>query len=311
LRPLKQFWCTRKCDLYSRKGALLNNYKSVDMKRILILLMTGNLFITSSLFAQETKEAPKAPPGGSPQAEMMALAKASQNPVANMTTIPFQFNWFSGGGIPGAQTLSQTLIQPVLPLPLNKDFNIVSRTIVPVVSIPIQNGGKQQGIGDIQEQVYFSPSASKGLIWAFGPVFSLPAATNSAIVTGQFAAGPSLVLLGMPGKFVIGGVANQMWRFAGNNSTTAINSFYVQPFINYNFNLGWSISTAPSISANWSAASGQQWTVPIGMGVSKITLVGKQPISISFQYYHNAVRPDNVGSDQVRMAVAFLFPKGM
>jgi hypothetical protein len=139
----------------------------------------------------------------------------------------------------------------------------------------------------------------------------LPTATVSSIATGQFAAGPSLVLLAMPGKFVVGGVANQMWRFAGNNSTTAINSFFVQPFVNYNFKLGWSISTAPSITANWSAASRQQWTVPIGMGVSKISVIGKQPLNISFQYYHNAVRPDNAGGDQVRMVVAFLFPKGM
>ena len=281
------------------------------MKRFLILLLTGQVMMSVSLFAQETKEAPKAPPAGSPQAEMLALAKASQNPVADMNTIPIQFNWLSGGGLPAGQTLSQTLIQPVLPLPLNKDYNIVSRTIVPVMSIPTPNDGKQQGIGDIQEQVYFSPRASKGLIWAFGPVFSLPTATNTVIATGQFAVGPSLVLLGMPGKFVLGGVANQMWRFAGNNSTTAINSFFVQPFINYNFKLGWSISTAPSITANWSAPSGQQWTVPIGMGVSKITVIGRQPLNISVQYYHNAIRPDNAGGDQVRMVVAFLFPKSM
>ena len=132
------------------------------MKRFLILLLTGQVMMSVSLFAQETKEAPKAPPAGSPQAEMLALAKASQNPVADMNTIPIQFNWLSGGGLPAGQTLSQTLIQPVLPLPLNKDYNIVSRTIVPVMSIPTPNDGKQQGIGDIQEQVYFSPAQARG-----------------------------------------------------------------------------------------------------------------------------------------------------
>ena len=109
------------------------------MKRHLILLFTAHIIISSSLFAQEVKEPPKAPPAGSAQAAMLALAKASQNPVADMNTVPIQFNWFTGGGL-GNQTMSQTLIQPVLPFPLNKDFNIVSRTVVPVISLPAPSG---------------------------------------------------------------------------------------------------------------------------------------------------------------------------
>lgn len=276
------------------------------MKLQAVLLLIGNLVAGTYAFAQETKQEPQA---GPLQAQMLALAKASQNPVADMNTIPVQFNWFSGGGL-GTQTLSQTLIQPVLPLPINKDFNVVSRTIVPVTSFtdPVY-GEKLKGIADIQEQIYFSPSHPEGLIWAFGPVLSFPTATISQIATGQFALGPSLVLLGMPGKFVVGGVVNQIWRVAGSNTTTPINAFFVQPFINYNFKMGWSVSTAPSITANWSAPSGQQWTVPVGVGVSKITLIGKQPLNISLQYYHNAVRPNSAGADQVRMVVALLFPK--
>lgn len=280
------------------------------MHKIQIFLVVGSLFGSSWLFAQENKEAPKEPPAGSPQAALLELAKASQNPVADMNTVPFQFNWFTGGGL-GSQTLSQTLIQPVLPLPINKDFNIVSRTVVPVMSIPTYTGDKLKGIADIQEQIYLSPSHSKGLIWGFGPILSLPTSTISAIATGQFAAGPTGVLLAMPGKFVVGAVVNQMWRIGGSSTTTPINQFYTQPFINYNFNLGWSISFAPAITANWSAPSGQQWTLPLGLGVSKIALIGKQPMNLSFQYYHNAVRPDNAGADQVRMVVAFLFPKKM
>ncbi len=275
------------------------------MQRFFTTLIICFLVLSTPLLAQEPKEIPAA---GSPQAELLALAKASQNPVADMNTVPFQFNWFSGGGL-GNQTLSQTLIQPVLPLPINKDFNVVSRTIVPITSFSDQYGNKYKGIADIQEQIYFSPSHPGGLIWAFGPVFSFPTATISQIATGQFALGPSLVLLGMPGKFVVGGVVNQIWRIAGSNTTVPINSFFIQPFINYNFKMGWSVSTAPSITANWSAPSGQRWTVPLGIGISKITLIGKQPFNISLQYYHNVVCPSATGNDQVRMVVALLFPK--
>jgi hypothetical protein len=289
---------------------IISSQKKCIVKKLFTFWVVAVLSLcATSLHAQEPKEAPKAPPAGSSQAEMLELAKASQNPVADMNTVPIQFNWFSGGGL-GNQTLSQTLIQPVLPLPLSKDFNIISRTVVPVMSIPAAGGEKLKGIADIQEQIYLSPSRAKGIIWGFGPIFSLPTATISTIATGQFAAGPTGVLLAMPGKFVLGAVINQMWRIAGSSSTTPINQFYSQPFINYNFKLGWSISTAPAITANWSAPSGQQWTVPIGIGVSKITVIGKQALNISFQYYHNTIRPDNAGADQVRMVVAFLFPRG-
>ena len=179
------------------------------------------------------------------------------------------------------------------------------------MSVPTNTGEKLKGIADIQEQIFVSPRASEGLIWGFGPIISLPTSTVSVISTGQFALGPNAVLLAMPGKFVLGAVINQMWRIGGSTTTTPINQFYTQPFINYNFKLGWSVSFAPAITANWSAPSGQQWTVPIGAGVSKITEIGKQPLNLSFQYYHNVVRPDASGADQVRMVVAFLFPRNM
>jgi hypothetical protein len=262
------------------------------------IILTACILLGSiSLFAQEKEE----PAPGSPEAALLNLAKASQNPVADMNTIPAF----------GNQTMSQTLIQPVLPFPINKDWNVVSRTVVPVVSIPTPTEGKLSGIADIQEQLYFSPKDSKGLIWGFGPIFSLPTTTVAPIATGQFAAGPTGVLLAMPGKFVTGIIMNQMWRIGGSSSTTPINQFYTQPFINYNLKLGWSFSFAPVITSNWSAPSGQQWTVPLGLGISKIAVVGKQPFNFSAQYYHNVVRPDNAGADQVRMVVALLFPKRM
>ena len=276
------------------------------MKSKLPCYLLVTLMICSTVtFSQEVKEPNKTE---GPESAMMALAKASQNPVADMNTVPFQFNWFTGGGF-GDMTMSQTLIQPVLPLPISKDFNLVSRTIVPVLSIPAASGEKLKGIADIQEQIFLSPSKPKGIIWGFGPVLSFPTTTISSIATGQFALGPTAIALVTPGKFVLGAVGNQMWRITGSKTTSPISSFFVQPFINYNFKMGWSIITAPSITANWSAADGQRWTVPIGLGVSKITVVGKQPFSLSLQYYHNAMRPDNAGDDQVRMAVALLFPR--
>ena len=242
------------------------------------------------------------------ESPMEELAKTSQNPVADMSSVPFQFNWISGGGF-GDQALYQLLIQPVLPMAISKNWNIISRTIVPVVSTPPTSyGTRSKGIGDIQEQIFFAQSHPKKVILGFGVDLSFPTATNAALVSGQYAAGPAFVILAMPGHWVLGFVANTLWRFAGSTSTTAINTFFIQPFINYNLKRGWAFSTSPSITSNWNAESGEQWIVPLGIGVSKITLIGKQPLSVAMQYYHNVVRPDEYGSDQFRMVVGLLFP---
>ncbi len=241
------------------------------------------------------------------EARAAALAKQTQNPVADLVTIPVQFNWYTGGGL-GDETMQVINVQPVLPLALDDDWLLVSRTIVPLVNVPLPSGDRSTGIGDIQEQMYLTSAKPGKVIWGFGPIFSFPTATNDALTTGQFALGADFVVLTMPGKWVIGAVANQLWRIAGSDNTTAINAFFIQPFINYNFHRGWSISTSPNITADWNAPSGQEWTVPLGLGVSKVTGIGKQPVNISLQYYHNVVRPDAAGADVVRMVFALLYP---
>ena len=269
-------------------------------------LILGSMLVLAApgmLRGQETAQ-----DSAAAQKRAEALAKETQNPVANLTTIPIQFNWTTGGGL-GAQTQSLINFQPVLPLVINKQWIVVSRTVVPMLSVPLPSGDRASGIADIQEQIYFTAAKPGKVIWGAGPIFSLPTATNSVAVTGQFALGPALVVLTMPGHWVIGGLVNNIWRIAGSSSTTAINAFFTQPFINYNLKHGWAISTSPSITANWNAPSGQQWTVPLGLGISKVSLIGKQPVNLSMQYYHNVVHPDNAGADVVRMVFALLYPR--
>lgn len=240
-------------------------------------------------------------------AKATALAKQTQNPVADLVTVPIQFNWNTGGGL-GDQTLQVINVQPVFPLALDEDWNLISRTIVPLVNAPLPFGQRSTGIGDIQEQLYLTPAKAGKTTYGFGPILSFPTATNDVLTTGQFALGPTFVILTMPGKWVLGAVVNNLWRVGGSDNTTAINSFFAQPFINYNLKRGWAISTSPAITADWNAPSGQEWTVPIGLGVSKVDRIGKQPVNLSLQYYHNVVRPDNGPADVVRMMFALLYP---
>lgn len=269
--------------------------------RTLVLASILAVCIPGVLRAQEPTEAA--------EAKATELAKATQNPVADMNSIPFQFNFTSGGDL-GDATQSVLNIQPVLPLPINAKWNLISRTIIPVTNLPGPGGERLTGIADIQEQLFLTPAKSGGLIWGVGPIVSFPTATNPALETGQFAIGPAFVMLKMSGPWVFGFVANQLWRFAGSETSTEINNFFVQPFINYNLKRGWAISTAPSITASWEAPSGEEWTVPLGIGVSKITMVGKQPMNLALQYYHNVERPTGAGADLVRMQFTLLYPKG-
>ena len=248
-----------------------------------------------------------------------SLAKAAQNPVANMVSLPLQYNYYTGGGL-GSNSEMILDMQPVLPVPIGKRWLIVSRTIVPFTSVPLPDsiftdlgfrpvfGVRSSGIADIQEQAYVTSSQPSKFVWGLGPVFSFPTATNDVLRTGQWGLGPTAVGLVMPGPWVIGVLANNIWRIGGAAHGHVLNSFTVQPFINYNLPNAWAISTAPLITSDWSAPRSQRWTVPVGLGVSKVAHVAEQPMNLILQYYHNANSPRLAGREQVRLEVAALWP---
>lgn len=259
--------------------------------------------------AQET-----APPsassvtGPAEGSDLSALAKQSQNPVANLNTIPFQWNFYSGGGL-GSRSQMVLNVQPVLPLQINDDWIVVARTVIPFVNIPGAGTDRFKGIADIQQQLYFSPTGGQGLIWAAGPIFSFPTSNQAATETGQYAAGPTAVVLNVAQRWVYGALANHLWKIAGSDETTKINNSFIQPFVNFNLPGGWAISSSPGITANWEDESGQQWTVPLGLGLSKVTVVAKVPLNVVLQYYGNAVAPDDAPSGFVRLQFSLMFPR--
>ena len=165
--------------------------------------------------------------------EEASLAKASQNPVANMVSLPFQYNFYTAGGL-GPNSELVLNVQPVVPLSIGERWLIVSRTIVPFTNVPLPDNTHETGIADIQEQAYFTAAHPGKLTWALGPVFSFPTATNPVLRTGQWGLGPTAVALVMPGPWVIGVLANNIWRIGGAAQGEVLNTFTVQPFINFN-----------------------------------------------------------------------------
>ena len=236
------------------------------------------------------------------------LQKQSQNPIADLVSVPFQSNTNFNSG-PFNRTQEILNIQPVVPMHLNEDWNVISRTIIPLVSQPdpLRNASTN-GIGDITQSLFLSPSHPGALIWGVGPVVTAPSASDPILGTGKVLFGPTAVLLTTPGHWVIGVLVNNQWSVDGNPQRPAVNTFLGQPFINYNMAHGWYLTTSPIMTANWLAAPGQQWTVPVGGGFGRVFKVGDQPVNAQIAGYYNAIHPTGTSDWQMRATIALLFP---
>ncbi len=277
------------------------------------LLLLAALLAPSAASAQQ----PAAPPPAA-RDDTLELAKKTQNPIADLISLPLQNNLNFGYGAKDAPHSSSTQyvlnIQPVVPVKVAEDWNLITRPIIPVLRQPdLIDGGETWGLADIQLQTYLSPLKDEKVIWGVGPVLQFPSATNSRkLGTQKWSAGPGAVVLTMPGKWVIGALANNLWSFAGDSDRENVNLMTIQPFINYNFGEGWYVSTSPIITANWAAhGSDNTWTVPVGGGLGRIIRIGKQPVNLQVQAFDNVVKPDDdpTADWTLRLQVQFLFPK--
>lgn len=242
------------------------------------------------------------------QHDAAALAKATQNPVAALVSVPFQFNFNNAGDLED-RTLFNLNVQPVIPFSLTKDINVIARAIVPIDSVPGPEGVRYSGVGDVQMQLFLTPSAPKPIVIGIGPIVSMPTATASPLETGTFGAGVTGVVVKDHGPWVLGALISQIWPVSDTGGAPETNLFLMQPFVNYNFGGGWALATAPIITANWDAPDGNQWTVPVGLGITKTTVFNRRPMNIGFQYYSNVERPDGSAGQTFRFVIALLYPQ--
>jgi hypothetical protein len=237
------------------------------------------------------------------------LAKATQNPLASMISLPFQNNTNFGIG-PGDDTQNILNIQPVWPFALNDNWNFITRTIIPVISQPGVAPGDSRtfGLGDTTFTGWLSPKNSGKWIWGAGGALIIPTSTDDDLGNGEWALGPSVVVLTMPGKWVIGSLFSNVWSINADTNED-INFFTWQYFVNYNLKDGWYLVSAPIITADWEADSDNTWTIPFGGGVGKIFRIGKLPLNGQVSGYYNVEKPDFGADWQLRIQLQFLFPK--
>lgn len=253
------------------------------------------------------------------EASLEELARKTQNPISAMISLPFESNFnFTNGRDDQTQYVLQ--IQPVVPLEIATGWNLITRPIIPLISqperaqlplIPIitTTGSRTYGIGDINLSFFLSPDSKSGFTWGAGPAFLLPTASDKALGSEKWGAGPTAVGLYQAGKWTIGGLLSQIWSIGGTSKRDDVSLTAFQPFVNYNLSGGWYLSTSPIISANWEAKSGQEWTVPVGAGIGKIFSIGNQRMNARINAYYNVERPDGAPNVKLQFTIQFLFPR--
>jgi len=239
------------------------------------------------------------------------LAKIAQNPVGNLISVPFQNNLNLNAG-PYQKNLNVLNIQPVYPVHVNEDWNIITRTILPIVSLPpfSPNQGRTNGLGDVQFTAFLAPAKPGSWIWGVGAITQQPTHSDPLLGNNNSGYGPSFVVLRLEkgSPWVYGALVNNIW--SSNNSTSpSYNNGLIQPFLNYNFEGGMYLTSSPVITVNWQAKGSNQWTVPMGAGVGKIFRFGRLPVNSQVAGYYNVARPDFAPNWQIRLQVQLMFPK--
>jgi hypothetical protein len=282
------------------------------------MALTRRAFSLATLLFATTLAAQNAAPAN----DTDALAKATQNPVASLISVPFQNNTNFAIG-PYNRTQDVLNIQPVIPSKLGPRWMLISRIIQPIVWQPYstQTTGGEFGFGDMSPTFFLSPAKPGKLIWGVGPAWAFPTATNQLLGQGKVSIGPSVVVLVQPGHWTLGALTNNVWSFAGSGSRPEVNQFLLQYFVTYNLKKGWNVSSSPILTANWNnkapldaanggdTTSGGRWTVPVGGGVGRITRLGFQPVNMALNFYGNVVHPSGASSWGMRFQIALLYPQ--
>ena len=239
------------------------------------------------------------------------LAKKLANPVASLISVPMQLNYDEKIG-PGRDGKRSTLnIQPVVPFDIAPEWNLISRTILPLIDQKdiFPGAGSQSGVGDVTQSLFFSPknTTSGGWIWGAGPVLLLPTGSDSLLTADKWGVGPTGVVLKQVGPWTYGALANHIWSVAGDADRADISATFVQPFVSYITSSKTTFAFTTETVHDWKR---NQWTVPLNFTVSQLLRVGRLPLSVSAGVRYWAESPE-VGPHGwgFRLQSTFLFPK--
>jgi hypothetical protein len=245
--------------------------------------------------------------GAEEQDQQAELAKKLNNPVANLISVPIQNNWDFGIGPANAMRYTAN-IQPVIPVSISEDWNLITRNIMPVIyaESPIQGGRDAWGLGDITSSLFSSPkNPVGGWVLGAGPVFLWPSATDSMLGSGKFGAGPTVVALRQEHGFTYGILANQIWSYAGWGDQN-VSATFLQPFVAFTTKTYTTFAVNTESTYNWEA---KEWTVPLNFQIAQLLKIAGKPVQFQLGYRYYADKPSGGPDWGLRFTVTFLFPK--
>ena len=270
------------------------------------LVMLGTAFRLAVCFFVMT-------PSAIAQTTTEGLRKMAQNPFAYVIKVPIEEDIYFGAG-PFSRNASSLQIQPIFPFRISQGWLLVSRIVATGVAYQPDAGQKRGGtvgLGDICPAFYFTRTGEKKTVLGIGPSLSMPTATSTALGSGRWALGPSLVVLTQPHWGSLGILVQNIWSFAGDSHRAPVKQMSLQYVFSYNLPRGWYLTTQPTISADWTQARPDRWVVPFGGGAGRTFTLGKQAVDANAVFYGNAIRPENQASPkwQLSLSVTLLFPK--
>jgi len=239
------------------------------------------------------------------------IAKQLNNPVAALISVPFQFNYDKDLGPTEKGDRILLNVQPVIPFELNTDWNIISRTIIPVIKLQdVPPGNDEDGLGNVLQSVFFSPKAltSNGWTWGVGPALSLRTTTDELLGPEKWSAGPTAVALKQQHGWTYGALVNHLWSYAGNGDDTDVDATFLQPFLTYTTASHTSFTINSESTYDW---EGNDWSAPVNFMVTQVFMVGTQPMSIQLGARYWADTPEDAGPEGwgARLTYTLVFPK--
>lgn len=239
------------------------------------------------------------------------LAKKLANPVAALISVPLQYNYDEYGGVNDGAAVNRLNIQPVIPFSISEEWNVITRTIVPLLDqndFPLDDMN-ESGLGDIVASQFFSPKkpTERGWIWGAGPVWLLPTASDKALGSEKWGIGPTAVALKQTGPWTIGFLGNHIWSVAGEDDRADINATFLQPFVSYITKTKTTFGVLTESTYDWES---EQWSVPVIAQVAQLFKIGPQIMQLSLAGKYWVEAPDN-GPDGwgFRAQLTFLFPR--
>ncbi len=270
-------------------------FRSLFLNKITLLLVVFLSF--SSLSANAESEAD--------------LAKKLANPVASLISVPIQANYDENYGVNDQGEVWRINVQPVIPISLDDEWNLISRTILPIIDqqdFPTI-GDNEFGLGDTVQSLFFSPKkpTDSGLIWGAGPVFYFPTATDEKLGAEKWGLGPTLVMLKQQGPWTYGILSNHIWSVAGEDNRNDINATFVQPFLTYITESKTTLGINTESTFDWET---DKWSVPVNFTVNQLLKINNQLIQVGggVRYWVEspAAGPEDWG---LRLQATLLFPK--